>query len=141
MAAKGRPPAKFGKGDIGILNYALTLEHLESAFYNETTHNVHRHNFMKNRQAQAFLEETTKDENAHVAFLTKALGKKAVSAPKFDFGPGTKSESKFLKLAFTFENTGVHAYLGQALTSSRRPTSARPSRSPRSRHVTPRSSG
>ncbi len=112
---KGRPPAKFGKGDIGILNYALTLEHLESAFYNETTHNVHRHNFMKNKQAQAFLEETTKDENAHVAFLKKALGKKAVSAPKFDFGPGTKSESKFLKLAFTFENTGVHAYLGQAL--------------------------
>ena len=30
-----RPPAKFGKGDIGILNYALTLEYLESTFYNE----------------------------------------------------------------------------------------------------------
>jgi hypothetical protein len=27
-----RPPAKFGKGDIGILNYALTLEYLESTF-------------------------------------------------------------------------------------------------------------
>ena len=26
-----RPPAKFGKGDIGILNYALTLEYLESS--------------------------------------------------------------------------------------------------------------
>jgi DNA-binding phage protein len=112
---KGRPPAKFGKGDIGILNYALTLEYLESAFYNETTHNVNRHNFMKNQQAQVFLKETTKDENAHVAFLKKALGKKAVAAPKFDFGPATRSESKFLKYAFTFENTGVHAYLGQAL--------------------------
>jgi rubrerythrin len=112
---KGRPPAKFGKGDVGILNYALTLEYLEAAFYNETTANANKHHFMKNKQSQLFLKETTKDENAHVAFLKKALGKKAVAAPKFDFGRATHSESRFLKLAFTFENTGVHAYSGQVL--------------------------
>jgi hypothetical protein len=28
---------QFGKGDIGILNYALTLEYLETAFYEEVT--------------------------------------------------------------------------------------------------------
>src|ERR1700733_6806697 len=37
-AGSGRPPSKpFGTGDIGILNYALTLEYLERAFYNEAT--------------------------------------------------------------------------------------------------------
>ena len=35
--AKGNPPSTFGAGDIGILNYALTLEYLESAFYNQAT--------------------------------------------------------------------------------------------------------
>ena len=36
-SAKGAPPSSFGKGDIGILNFALTLEYLERAFYNEAT--------------------------------------------------------------------------------------------------------
>jgi rubrerythrin len=112
---KGRPPAKFGKGDIAILNYALTLEYLESTFYNQTMERHNRHGFIKNKQAQVFLERVTKDENAHVAFLRKALGSKAVAKPNFDFGPATRSASKFLKYAFTFENTGVDAYLGQAL--------------------------
>ncbi len=27
----GRPPAKFGRGDVGVLNYALMLEYLAAA--------------------------------------------------------------------------------------------------------------
>ena len=112
---KGRPPASFGKGDVGILNFALTLEYLEAAFYNEASANQKKSKFIKDKQTQVFLETTTSDENAHVAFLKKALGGKATSAPKVAFGGTTSSESSFVKTAVALENTGVHAYSGQAL--------------------------
>jgi rubrerythrin len=114
-AGKGRPPAKFGMGDVGILNFALTLEYLEAAFYNEATANQRKKTFIKNKQAQVFLKTVTADENAHVAYLKKALGSKAVAAPKVDFGGTTSSEASFIKTAAALENTGVHAYSGQAL--------------------------
>jgi rubrerythrin len=117
-AGKGRPPAKFGKGDIGILNYALTLEYLEAAFYNEATANNKKKTFLKRAEEQAFLKRVTADENAHVAFLKKALGSKAVKAPKVDFGNTTASASAFLKTSVALENTGVAAYAGQALNIS-----------------------
>jgi hypothetical protein len=112
---KGRPPASFGKGDIGILNFALTLEYLEAAFYNEATANQAKSKFIKDKQAQVFLKAVTGDENAHVTFLKKALGSKAIAAPKVDFGATTASEASFIKTAVALENTGVHAYSGQAL--------------------------
>ncbi len=108
----GRPPAKFGKGDVGILNYALTLEYLEAAFYNAAT----AANLSLTPQAAAFLKVVTRDENAHVAFLKKSLGSKAVATPAFEFGPGnevTKNVEKFMATSYVLENTGVHAYLGQ----------------------------
>lgn len=114
-AGKGRPPASFGKGDVGILNYALTLEYLEAAFYNEATANNNRKSFLKTAQEKAFLKQTTTDENAHVKFLKKALGSKATAAPKVDFGATTSSRDAFIKTAVALENTGVGAYSGQAL--------------------------
>jgi rubrerythrin len=114
-AGKGRPPASFGKGDVGILNFALTLEYLEAAFYNEATANQKKSSFIKDGQTQVFLKTVTADENSHVAYLKKALGKKAVGAPKVDFGGTTSDEASFVKTALALENTGVHAYSGQAL--------------------------
>jgi hypothetical protein len=112
-AGKGRPPASFGKGDIGILNYALTLEYLEAAFYNECTKNK----VASGAEQSAFLKRTTADENAHVAFLKKALGSKATKAPSVDFGDAT-SKAKWLGTSMVLENTGVKAYGGQALNIS-----------------------
>jgi hypothetical protein len=110
-APHGRPPAEFGRGDIGILNSALTLEYLEAAFYNGAT----AANLALTPQAAVFLKVVTEDENAHVAFLKKALGRKAVKSPAFDFKGANTSVEPFMKTAQVLENTGVHAYSGQAL--------------------------
>ncbi len=110
-AGGGRPPAKFGKGDIGILNYALTLEYLEAAFYNGAT----AANMSLGSQTAAFLKVVTRDENAHVKFLKGALGSKATKEPTFNFKGANTSPEMFMKTAQVLENTGVHAYLGQAL--------------------------
>ena len=98
------------KGDIEILNYALTLEYLESAFYKEG---------LKRAGATGALKELlttiSTDEDAHVAALTgtiKKLGGKPVKAPKvaFDY-----SDTKgFTTLAEAIENVGVSAYNGAA---------------------------
>jgi len=110
-AGGGRPPASFGKGDVGILNYALTLEYLEAAFYNGAT----AANLSLSPQASSFLKVVTKDENAHVKFLKGALGSKAAKTPKFDFKGTNTNTEMFMKTAQVLENTGVHAYSGQAL--------------------------
>jgi Ferritin-like domain len=105
-----RPPKAFGKGDIGILNFALTLEYLEAAFYTEALNA----GAVKDPLVAAFLKTVEKDERAHVSYLKKALGAKAVKKPKFDFKGTTKDEAKFRATSQVLENTGVHAYLGQA---------------------------
>jgi hypothetical protein len=111
LASSGAPPSSFGKGDIGILNYALTLEYLESSFYNAAAKN----NVAKgDKQLTAFLKTAQSDENAHVKALKKALGSKAVKEPKFAFGKAVTDKATFAATAFVLENTGVHAYIGQA---------------------------
>ena len=110
LASSGRPPASFGKGDIGILNFALTLEYLERAFYNEATDK----GAITDPKTATFLKVTTHDEREHVAFLKKALGKHAVKEPKFNFHGTTSNQATFQQTAYVLENTGVHAYLGQA---------------------------
>ena len=115
LAAGGRPPSSFGSGDVGILNYALTLEYLESAFYDEAYANLYSSAPANVRQ---FMSTTRVDEADHVALLKGTLGAKATAKPKFDFGQAVTSLATFEATAFVLENTGVAAYSGQAFNIS-----------------------
>jgi hypothetical protein len=100
--------ATTGGGDAEILNFALTLEYLESAFYEVKGKQVGL-----SGQAKAYAQEFGMQESQHVAALTgaiKELGGTPVKKPTFVF-PAT-NEKSFLALASVLENTGVGAYNG-----------------------------
>jgi hypothetical protein len=101
---------QFGKGDIGILNYALTLEYLETAFYAD----VVKSGLFKGSELET-IRKFGAEEAEHVAALTaavKQLGGKPAPKPQTEFP--LDSASSVLKLAGTVENLGAAAYLGQA---------------------------
>jgi len=97
------------QSDIDILNFALTLEFLESAFYAEAVAKK-----KLSGETLRFARVVANHEATHVKFLQKALGAKAVPKPKFDFKGTTETMPKFQATADVLENTGVQAYLGQA---------------------------
>ena len=105
--------AQDGGGDVEILNFALTLEYLESAFYTQGLKQVSG----LSGDAKSLATEIRDNENEHVAALMKTikdLGGKPVKAPGVDFGDAFANQKAFLKLAQTFEDTGVSAYNGAA---------------------------
>jgi ferritin-like protein len=94
---------------VGILNYALTLEYLEAAFYAEGVSKG------KLSGSLGSLAKTiAQHEQAHVDFLKKALGSAAVKKPKFNFKGTTSDPTMFGATAYVLENAGVAAYSGQA---------------------------
>ena len=100
-------------GDVDILNFALTLEYLESTFYAQALQQVKK----LSSETRALATEIRANEDAHVDALTDAVkqaGGKPVAAPGVDFGDAFADEKSFLALAQTFEDTGVSAYNGAA---------------------------
>jgi hypothetical protein len=100
-------------GDVGVLNFALTLEYLEATFYERA--------LMKGKglspDTRALVLEIHENERAHVDALRTAIkgaGGKPAAAPEVGFGLAFTSEARFLELAQSLEDTGVSAYNGAA---------------------------
>ena len=99
-----------------VLVYALTLEHIEDTFYRS---GLEAKGLIPDEYVGIF-NQIGKHEAAHVAFLTAALGDKAIERPKLDLTAGGKyadaltNFDTYLTLSQTFEDLGVAAYKGQA---------------------------
>jgi len=100
-----------GEGDVDILNFALTLEYLEAAFYTEALKKVGD----LSGDVKEIATTIRDDESEHVdalAATVKKLGGKPVAAPGVDFGKSFANQKSFLTIAVVFEDLGVGAYNG-----------------------------
>ncbi|KAJ3745082.1 ferritin-like domain-containing protein [Lentinula detonsa] len=101
--------------DTVVLNYALTLEYLESAFYSGALNNFTEDDFTNDglpQWARGRFEQIAAHEQAHVQLLSGALGANATQACNYSF-PYT-SPSSFAALSQLLEGVGVSAYAGAA---------------------------
>jgi Ferritin-like domain len=97
------------RSDVAILNYALTLEYVQAAFYTE----AEQAGALRGKPARA-ASVVGPVERAHVKAFRKALGRAAVKEPTFNFQGVTEDQAKFLETAVAFEDLAVAAYKAKA---------------------------
>ncbi|KAI0366557.1 hypothetical protein BV20DRAFT_1055557 [Pilatotrama ljubarskyi] len=108
-------PAPAPPTDMEVLNLALTLEHLENAFYSKGLTQFSQGDF-EGDGYPAWVHDRfvqiAQHEAEHVTFLTGALGDNAVKACEYDFP--FDSPKTFAAMSMVFETVGSSAYLGGA---------------------------
>jgi len=126
--------AQSAPSDLDILNYALTLEHLENEFYKEQLDTFSERDFQRSDlldefgfgmrfTARDYIRTIQEHEAAHVTFLTDAInaagGTPVTAATEYNFGAplgkdGIDTVVEFTTVAEVLESTGVDAYAGAA---------------------------
>ena len=104
----------FEDDGIAILNYALTLEHLEATFYREALA-MFSADDLGGQTVYDLISQIGDHEAAHVDALTSTindLGGTPVEEATYDFG--YSDVTSFLTTAAAIENVGVSAYAGAA---------------------------
>ncbi|MBL8127130.1 MAG: ferritin-like domain-containing protein [Chloroflexia bacterium] len=104
-----------GMTGMDVLNYALTLEHLEYSFYRDGIGLFTFGDDSRGASIDTNLAAIRDHEMAHVDALTKAitdLGGEPVTEATYDFGDAYTDPTAFLATAMALENTGVSAYDG-----------------------------
>ena len=110
VATSASSASSASTGDLGILNYALTLEYLETTFYEKVVASG-----LFSGSVGSLIKTFGGQEKTHVEALKGAvekLGGTPAANPNGKF-PIT-SASQVAELAYTVENLGASAYLGQA---------------------------
>jgi hypothetical protein len=103
---------------VDVLNYALTLEHLEHAFYRDGLEGSTAEDFTAagySANVYEYFGVIRDHEREHVDTITKVitdLGGEPVAEAKYDFG--YSDLAGFVGVAQVLENTGVSAYQGAA---------------------------
>jgi len=107
------------KPNLQVLNYALTLEHLEATFYRQALQTFSEQDVINagySAQVRQYISMIASQEATHVSTLTSVIQSECgtpVAECTYSFGYGNNFTT-FLKVASALENTGVSAYDGAA---------------------------
>ncbi len=97
--------------DREILTFGLLIERLQAAFYAAALAGG-----QLTGEARQFAQVVGSEEQAHVKYLSDALGSGAGASPHFRFGDSATDPTKFIATAISLEETGLGVYNGQAVS-------------------------
>jgi Ferritin-like domain len=97
--------------DREILTYGLLIERLQAAFYAAALAGG-----QLTGEARQFAQVVGAQEQAHVKYVSAALGTSAGASPRFRFGDSATDPAKFIATAISLEETGLGVYNGQAVS-------------------------
>ena len=108
--AASADPGGSAATDRDILTFGLLIERLQAAFYAAALAGGRL-----TGEARQFAQVVGAEEQAHVKYVSAALGPSAGTSPRFSFGDAVTDPAKFIATAISLEEAGLGVYNGQAV--------------------------